>query len=67
MAIVYRDITRNPGKVSARTNLEYLRVIKLHLSRMGDEHLLAASLTKLFENMVKTAEELVREHSNVAM
>ncbi|UPK95724.1 hypothetical protein LCI18_006659 [Fusarium solani-melongenae] len=65
MAIVYRDLSRNPGKLSARTNLEYLRVIRLHLGRMANKHLLAASLTELFDNMVSSAEELVREHGNI--
>ncbi|KAF9890028.1 hypothetical protein FE257_006708 [Aspergillus nanangensis] len=67
MAIIYRDIARHPSKFSARTNLEYLRVIKLHLGRMAHQHLLSASLTRLFEEMVKGAEELVRDGSSAQL
>lgn len=63
MGIIYRDIAHHPGKLSARTNLEYLRVIKLHLQRMSRQHLLSASLTTLFENMVKAAEEAIQDSS----
>ncbi|GES65605.1 fungal-specific transcription factor domain-domain-containing protein [Aspergillus terreus] len=63
MGVIYRDIAQHPEKLSARTNLEYLRVIKLHLQRMSHQHLLSASLTALFENMVKAAEEAIQDSS----
>lgn len=61
MAVVYRDISHKPGNLSSRTNLEYLRVIKLHLDRMGNQnkHFLAPSLTRLMEDMVSAAEAAV--------
>lgn len=67
MAIIYRDILRNPGKLSARTNLEYLRLVKLHLGHVTDEHPLPSSLVKLIENMVESAEQLVREQGNMTL
>ncbi|KAL6708792.1 hypothetical protein ACN47E_002488 [Coniothyrium glycines] len=58
MAIVFRDILRNPSRMSARTNVEYLRVMKLHLDCITTGNLLASSLTKLIENMVESAEQV---------
>lgn len=65
MGIIYRDIAANPSKLSARTNLEYLRTIKYHLSHMAGQHLLSVSLTNLFENMVRAAEEVIQENSQL--
>ena len=64
MAIIYRDVSHNPGRLSTRTNLEYMRAIRVHISSMAQEHLLAPSLTKLLEDMVESAEEVVRRHGD---
>ncbi|KAF3397970.1 hypothetical protein F1880_005725 [Penicillium rolfsii] len=63
MAIIYRHIARNPTSLSALTHAEYLRVLKLRLDRMADQHLLPPSLTSLVENMVKGAQDILQENS----
>lgn len=65
MATIYRDIVRNPRKMSARTHLEYLRVIRLHLDRMVGKQGVAPSLNNLIEQMIQAANDLIEEHTGM--
>ncbi|KEZ45100.1 hypothetical protein SAPIO_CDS2530 [Scedosporium apiospermum] len=67
MAVLYRNICKNPLHLSARADLEHLRACKLHLERDTPNDVIGPVLKTLFANMVVSAHDLVWRSSSTAM
>ncbi|KAF4856171.1 putative transcriptional regulatory protein [Colletotrichum siamense] len=61
IAVLYRSIMRNPSDISSRADLEYLRAGKLHLEHDCPVSIAIPTVTKLFNDMLSTAEEAVQK------
>jgi len=66
MAVLYRNICRNPLHLAARADLEHLRACKLHLERDTPHNVTGPSLKALFDYMVTSAHDLVWKPSSSA-
>lgn len=63
LAVLYRSILKSPSRLSSRADLEHLRAVRIHLQRDDLQSNFSPSLRALFNNMVKSAEELVWKQS----
>ncbi|KAM5520512.1 NAD(P)-binding protein [Fusarium oxysporum f. sp. phaseoli] len=59
IATLYRSIARNPASFSSRSDLEHLRAGKIHLERDSSSNGTGPALSKLFHDMLSSAQHLV--------
>ncbi|KAH8803571.1 fungal-specific transcription factor domain-containing protein [Xylogone sp. PMI_703] len=59
LAVLYRSIFRNPGRISVKTDLEYFRAGKIHLERRILGRSVNWGLRNFIDAMLKSAEDLV--------
>ena len=63
LAVIYRNIFKQPGRISARADLEHFRAGKIYLERdlfhRSSEATLGGTMRNLFDNMLESAERLL--------
>jgi hypothetical protein len=59
MAILYRNMSKNPLKLSTRADLEYLRAGKIHLEQDTPKGVAGPALQMLFVDMLTSAGDIV--------
>lgn len=63
IAVLYRSISKTPNSFSARADLEYLRVGKVHLERDAPAQVARPELKKFLDGMVSSAQDIVWKNS----
>ena len=64
LSVLYRNIFRFPQQLSTRADLEYFRAGKFHLQRDLDKFAINEELGHLFDEMLRSAEELLKKVSS---